>query len=543
MELRPEEIVQTKENPLELFYSSIKSEYTKQDYDRKLRKVMCEFLGPILNGDPELVKQQELQPNPTKRGIKRDFFDADYEIRVNEFVKRASKDPEWVESILVSLAKKFGARTRLDKTNQNFIKAISLKNYFNPIQKLLEMNNVTISWKRIRAAMPKSDEKDDTREYTNEEIQKMLLHCKIEDRVLVLLAASSGIRAGAFNLKWKHFVPIYEYENRYLWEENDITESVSRNGKIMCAMIRIYAGSQEEYFAFITPECWKSIQGYRELWIKETSKEPKEDDPFFRKKGTHHIPLSDMGIRKRLERVLEEAGIRKPLPKDKRRHKVPAFNGFRRFYNKASKKSISKNSALASLILKENMMGHSGLIKLDKNYFKSNIAELVEEYLQAIPFLTISDEQRAKDELVNQMRKQKDQKSFKDQIDIVKQELEELKYGPTGRRNKYNQSRLDAPDTPEMQLYTIGIPLLLELVLPEEKKRSMMKEFEKAELENRKPNLYKIFGNREMAEEQIQFLKKFLNEKSKRTNPSESTNYVRPRLRIENFELIFADYN
>ena len=543
MELRPEEIVQTKENPLELFYSSMKSEYTKKDYDRKLRKVMCEFLGPILNGDPELVKQQELQPNPTRRGIKRVFFDADYEIRANEFVKRAANDPDWAESIIVSLAKKFGERTKLEKIDPNYIKPTSLKNYFNPIQKLLEMNNVTISWKRIRATIPKSDEVDNTREYTYEEIQKMLLHCKIEDRVLVLLAASSGIRAGAFNLKWKHFVPIYEYENHYLWEENDVTESVTKNGKIICSMIRIYADSNEEYFAFITPECWNAIQGYRELWIKETKEEPKEDDPFFRKKGTHHIPLSDMGIRKRLERILEEAGIRKPLSKDKRRHKVPAFNGFRRFYNKASKKSISKNSALASLILKENMMGHSGLIKLDKNYFKSNIAELVEEYLQAIAFLTISDEQRAKDELIKQMRNQKDQESFKDQIDLMKQELEELKYGPTGRRNKYNQGRLDVPDTPEMKLVTMGIPLLLELLFTEEKKRDMMKEFEKAELENRKPNLHKIFGTKQMAEEQIQFLKKYLKEQSKRKNPSKPTKYVMPKFRIENLEATFADYN
>jgi len=250
-----------------------------------------------------------------------------------------------------------------------------------------------------------------------------------------------------------------------------------------------------------------------------------------------------MGIRKRLERVLEEAGIRKPLPKDKRRHKVPAFNGFRRFYNKASKKSISKNSALASLILKENMMGHSGLIKLDKNYFKSNIAELVEEYLQTIPFLTISDEQRAKDELVNQMRKQKDQESFKDQIDTVKQELEELKYGPTGRRNKYNQNYVNAPVPPEMKILTMGIPILLELLFPEEKKRDMMKEFEKADLENRKPDLHKIFGSRQMDEDHIRFLKKYLKEHQNKKDSSKYTNYVKPRLRIENLEATFADYN
>ena len=188
-------------------------------------------------------------------------------------------------------------------------------------------------------------------------------------------------------------------------------------------------------------------------------------------------------------------------------------------------------------------MGHSGLIKLDKNYFKSNIAELVEEYLQTIPFLTISDEQRAKDELVNQMRKQKDQESFKDQIDTVKQELEELKYGPTGRRNKYNQNYVNAPVPSEMKILSMGIPILLELLFPEEKKRDMMKEFEKADLENRKPDLHKIFGSREMDEEQIQFLKKFLKEQSKRKNSSKPTNYVRPRFRIENFEAMLPNHN
>ena len=46
-----------------------------------------------------------------------------------------------------------------------------------------------------------------------------------------------------------------------------------------------------------------------------------------------------------------------------------------------------------------------------------------------------------------------------------------------------------------------------------------------------------------MAEEQIQFLKKFLKDKSDRKNSSKLTNYVKPRLRIENLESIFADYN
>ena len=497
MELKPEEIIQTKENPLELFYSSLKSEYTKKDYDRKLRKVMCEFLGPILKGDPELVKQQELQDHPTKRGIKRTFFDADYEIRVNEFVKRASKDTEWAESILISLAKKFGDRTRLEKTNSDYIKPTSLKNYFNPIQKLLDMSNVIVSWKRIRATIPKSDEVDNTREYTYEEIQKMLLHCKIEDRVLILLASSSGIRAGAFNLKWKHFVPIYEYENHYLWEENDVTESVTKNGKIICAMIRIYADSQDEYFAFITPECWNSIQAYRELWIKETREEPKEEDPFFRKKGTYHIPLSDMGIRKRLERILEEAGIRKPLSKDKRRHNVPAFNGFRRFYNKASKKSISKNSTLASLILKENMMGHSGLIKLDKNYFKANVTELIDEYIQTVPFLTISNEERVKAENMK-LRSERDRYADSDVIKDMQRRLDEMEMGRNRRAGVLTDFLLNEKDQ-EVAKTMSFLSYLFEIIHPEDVKQSCLKKFQKLNEEGK--SLSWDFLDNELSEE------------------------------------------
>ncbi len=105
---------------------------------------------------------------------------------------------------------------------------------------------------------------------------------------------------------------------------------------------------------------------------------------------------SPESLKKRVERVLERSGIKKPLPAGQKRYEVPAMNGFRRFWNKACKESISNDSPLASLIKKEFMMGHSGLISLDRNYFKTHIYELAEEYLNAIPNLTISNEQRLK---------------------------------------------------------------------------------------------------------------------------------------------------
>ncbi len=132
---------------------------------------------------------------------------------------------------------------------------------------------------------------------------------------------------------------------------------------------------------------------------------------------------------------------------------------------------------------------------------------------------------------------------IKNQMNVMKQEIDELKYGQTGRKNKYNQGRLDAPDTLEAKITTLGIPILLELLFPEEKKRDMMKEIEHAQLENRKPDLHKIFVSKQMDEDNMQFLKKFLKEQSKRKNPSKPTNYVKPRLRIENLEAILKNHN
>jgi hypothetical protein len=428
MEIQPDEVTTTKSKPLDLFYSSIRAEATRKDYERKLKKVLCEFFGPILGGDPQLVAEDQFMPKIKKRGMKRTFSDADFEARATEFVKRAKENPDWAEDLMLKLGEKFRKRSELPKTDPNYINPVSLKNYFVPIQKLLEMNRVTISWKRIRCTLPEPDNQDDTREYTYSEIQKMLHHSKLIDRVLILLAASSGIRAGAFSIKWKHLVPIYLYNENYLWEDQDVTESVEHDGRIVAAMIRIYANSNSEYVAFVTPECWNTIESYKRLWIQETNKEPKPDDPFFKKSGPFARELSEMGIRKRLERILKESGIRTPLPQGKRRYDVPIFNGFRRFFNKANKKSLSKNSVLASLILKETMMGHAGLIKLDKNYFKAHISELIEEYLNAVPNLTISDEFRLRAENSRLQKEKEASQTSSETIDKLWDNIVELQF-------------------------------------------------------------------------------------------------------------------
>ena len=423
MEIRPEEIVRVKERPIDLFYQGIKAQATKKDYTNKLKKMLCEFLKPILKGDPNLVVKNSSEKT---YGKKRQYSDIDFEVRANEFVRRAKADPDWAESVLLKVSEKLKERTQLKKSNPNYLGTNSMQNYFKTVQKLFDMNGVNVSWQRIKSTYPENEGKDDTTEYTHKQIQKILDHSRINDKILILLYASSGIRAGAFDFRWKHIVPVYQHENKYLWEYQDITESVSKNGVIVCAMIKIYAGSDSEYLAFMTPECWNGVEAYRDLWIKETGKEPKPDDPFFKQQGMLVMPLGYSGIRKRLERLLKESGLRTPLPRDRRRYKIPPFNGFRRFFNKQNKKALSKNGVLASLILKESHMGHTGLIKLDKNYFKEHIAELIDEYIPAIPNLTISDAARKEADNIKLRKRNQDLENKDNEIEGLKQKTLEL---------------------------------------------------------------------------------------------------------------------
>ena len=86
---------------------------------------------------------------------------------------------------------------------------------------------------------------------------------------------------GAFDFRWKHIKPVYQINGQYLWEDQDVTESVTKNGKVVCGVIAIYSDAEHRQFGFITPETLEAIETYRTTWIQQIGKEPKPDQPFF----------------------------------------------------------------------------------------------------------------------------------------------------------------------------------------------------------------------------------------------------------------------
>ena len=392
MKLTRDEFQRSKEQPpLELFRQGIRSKETKEKYERTLRWLLTNFLEEFLEGS--------------------------FEERVTYLVKTAREDPSLIVDILLNISRKLRERTELAKEDKNYLNPSSFDNYFKPIKKLFDMTDISMPWRKIYSTFPALENLSDGRGWTRQEIQEMLNFARgAIDRAIILVASSSCMRIGGFRLHWDDLVPIYKVGEEL---RSELIESYT-NAILVCAAIRIYKGATEQYPAFITPEAYQALQEYKKEWIHQVGREPKPEEPMFKREGDLPIMATHSSIKKRVERMIEKAGLRKRLKKGQRRHEVPIMNGFRRFWNKTCKESLSRDSPVGSLIKKEYMMGHSGLFKLDRNYFKTHMLELAEEYLNSVPALTISNEKRL---LVDNIRLRKDN----DAIRKMRAEMEDFK--------------------------------------------------------------------------------------------------------------------
>lgn len=412
IKLRKGEIEKKIESHLTLFFTGIRAKSTKDKYTRRLKAFLCVTLEDYLEGDPKLreKQRQERLAGGNKRKIE-SFLDADFELRVKQFVEKSKNDPDWAMNILLGYSDELKKRTELPKNHLENLSPNYVPNLFKPIQKLFEMNNVPFTWKRIKVTYPEAETDTDTRGYESQEIEHMLNYGSTIDKTIILIASSSAIRRGGFEFSWNSLHPIYKKNDHLIMGNFDDKE----NADLVCAMITVYKNSSDSYFAFMSPEAFKQVAKYKIQWKQDIGKYPESNDPFLKQAGGLVRPLSTDAAANRIAKVLKDAGIRTPVPEGKK-HEVPLMNGFRRYFDKITSEVLTSSSTLGALIKRERLMGHTGLIPLDKNYFRTHWRELVEEYLEVIPALTISPEARIKAE--NQrLRKEKNKlESEKDKL-------------------------------------------------------------------------------------------------------------------------------
>lgn len=71
-----------------------------------------------------------------------------------QFVRQGRDDPGWARDLLISLSGKLLERTKLFRDSGQYLNPDSFSSYFKPVKKLLDMNDVPLSWSRIYATYP-----------------------------------------------------------------------------------------------------------------------------------------------------------------------------------------------------------------------------------------------------------------------------------------------------------------------------------------------------------------------------------------------------
>jgi hypothetical protein len=227
-----------------------------------------------------------------------------------------------------------------------------------------------------------------------EEIQKITEYPDRRMKGIVYTMASSGIRLGAWDyILWKHIHPI------------------KRDGKIVAAKIVVYAGDDEEYFSFITPEAYYQLESWMD-YRQESGEKIDGNSWLMRqlwntKEGHYHhgtikdaVRLKSSGVKRLIEDSLWTQGIRKKADLKRNRYEFQADHGFRKWF-----KTRCEIARMKSINI-EKLMGHS--IGISDSYYRVTEDELLEDYLIAVPMLTISNEYRLQSDIEKMVKQSKD---------------------------------------------------------------------------------------------------------------------------------------
>lgn len=162
-----------------------------------------------------------------------------------EFLAQARKDGgrEWTQNGLKYFIRDKKKRAEDGELAESTIRKFFYNYFYKPVRLFCTIHDIELSWKKITNTIPTGRKFANDRAPTCEEILRLIGYPDRRIKPLVLVTCASGIRVGAWEyLKWKHIEPI------------------KRDDRILAAKIIVYAGENEQYFSFITPEAFQALQ-------------------------------------------------------------------------------------------------------------------------------------------------------------------------------------------------------------------------------------------------------------------------------------------
>jgi len=288
--------------------------------------------------------------------------------------------------------------------------AATIRSRLKGIKALFDANEIQFYWKKVNKGLPRPGKGTD-RAYTREELHNMLsISNKLVDRVIITVFSSTGIRVGAWDdLTWADFFPFYD------------SPIPGMEPKVKGMGLRVYSGDAEEYWTHGTPECASYILQYKEHWKKRFGSYPQDADPLIVTE-THLQPNGMVAstIRMRLVDLAVKCGLRPTLPPGRKRHTVMIDHGMRKYFNTMLRR------AKVDFADKEDMMGHKVGLESSYTRYEEQDFELWPEYQKAIPFLTISDENRMRAQLVLEQTEKDATKSMAFELSEMKKTIQSL---------------------------------------------------------------------------------------------------------------------
>ena len=294
------------------------------------------------------------------------------------------------------------------------LRATTIKAKLCGVELFLDMNRVIFHKKILHKLVPPDDDLGGGEvPFTTEEIQRMLLGTtKLRTKALINFLASTGARPACLDdpvLRIKHLV--------------DMPKD--------CKAVKLYEGSREGYWGFLTPEASVSLAAYlasrRRNGEKQTPESPlfaNFSTPNWSKKHDH---LSSKSVREIITGALKMGGIERT--KSGQRYDKAIVYGFRKRFNTILKLNNNVNSNIA-----EKLMAHKS--GLDGSYLKPTREQCFEEFSKAIPELTISDEARDKFRIINLEKEKSKTDLLQEQVNEQAHAIERL-MGLANDQNDY----------------------------------------------------------------------------------------------------------
>lgn len=283
------------------------------------------------------------------------------------------------------------------------IKNHSIKGKINAVFLFLEMNRVLLHKKILRKMLPEDNaELGGGVPFSNDDIVRMLAGTdKVRTKAVIHFVASTGCRPGAIAdpiLRMKHLIDM-------------------PNG---CKAIKIYDGSKDGYWSFLTPEAAKSLKNYHSS-RKINGESFNDESPIFANildgRGSKGKGISPRSVREMIYRILEKTGIERE--KVGKRYDKAVIYGFRKRFNTILKINNDVNSNIA-----EKLMAHKR--GLDGTYLKPTRDECFNEFNKSISDLTINDKERILEEKKIIEKEKSELQQINEKLKQIQKENEKL---------------------------------------------------------------------------------------------------------------------